>query len=501
MAGASEEKSTDAKAVKLPENLTPETIRQLVSTLNDQQVRQLLFERLDAVAKNDETKQKEGTKIVDFLMNSAVAVGISIKNSATEMPQIIAGVRQSFSDYYKPRGISGVLVMLATMGLAIAIGLIVELIVTRFAQKWREQIESTKSPKNLREALEVLGKRLVLELVGLFAFFAVTRIFIEILVPENDRPLMPLLMINLVVIPRLFVAISRFVLAPNRPSLRLVHTDDWTAHFLFRNQLGIILLAGFSVVIIEFQHPYNVSAGDAKIGFWLGIAAIFWVIYVVYRARHGLTSILIGAEDDATPLERLMAKAYPWVAIALIIVTWLLVEIIVAQGRFDLVADGEQYLTVGILLAAPVLDTIVRGIVKHLAPPMRGEGILAEAAYQSTKRSYIRIGRALVNTAVIVVIVDVWNVDFTNLAHAGLGARIAASLFEIIFILAIGYLVWEIVSLWLNRKLADEQLPPASTPEPKKSVGKVVVQAVPGCRPFCRWSSWLLKCQLSQSRC
>ena len=68
---------------------------------------------------------------------------------------------------------------------------------------------------------------------------------------------------------------------------------------------------------------------------------------------------------------------------------------IAAAGRFDLLRNGQQYTTLATLLAAPVLDTMIRGLVKHLVPPMRGEGLVAEAAYRSTKRSYIRIGSGI----------------------------------------------------------------------------------------------------------
>lgn len=113
-----------------------------------------------------------------------------------------------------------------------------------------------------------------------------------------------------------------------------------------------------------------------------------------------------------------MAKAYPWIAIVLVVMCWVLGEVFVAHGRIDLVRDGQQYLTLGVLLAAPALDTMVRGLVWHLVPPMRGDGLVAQLAYQSTKRSYIRIGRALLTVATIVMIAEVWNVDFENIASA-----------------------------------------------------------------------------------
>ena len=47
----SDNSSPAGQAVTLPDPLTPEAVRELVSTLSDREVRDLLLERLDAVAK------------------------------------------------------------------------------------------------------------------------------------------------------------------------------------------------------------------------------------------------------------------------------------------------------------------------------------------------------------------------------------------------------------------------------------------------------------------
>lgn len=444
--------------VKLPENLTPETIRQLVSTLSDEQVRELLLQRLDAVAasENGSNGASDGN-VFDYLTETVVGVGISVGEAVVRVPRIYDGLATGLANFEKPRGISGILLLIASIVGAIVGGLVVELLVTRIAGKWRRQIQQMDKPDGLKQTIELLGKRLLLDIVGLLAFFAVTRALVLLLIPETDRRFVEVFMVSMVVFPRLGAALGRFLLAPNAPNLRLMYTDDWTAKFLYYSQNGIITLAGFSVAIVSFQIMNGVPMGETRLGFWLNLITFLWIGYTLYRVRFGLTSMLIGAEGEVTRAERFTARYYPWFAIVLVGMTWLLVEMLAAQGRFDLLRNGQQYITLFALLSAPVLDTMVRGLVKHLVPPMRGEGLLAEAAYRSTKRSYVRIGRALVAAAVIVLIAKIWGVDFENLASAGLGARIAGTLFENLFILAVGYLVWELVSLWLNGKLADEQ--------------------------------------------
>lgn len=110
-----------------------------------------------------------------------------------------------------------------------------------------------------------------------------------------------------------------------------------------------------------------------------------------------------------------------------------------------------------LMLFAPALDTAIRGSVRHLAPPMTGEGPLAIRAHIAAHRSFIRIGRVLVFGLVLITLARFWGITPSLIATAGVGERFAANLIEFLMILSIGYLVYEIVSLWINRKLAAEQ--------------------------------------------
>ncbi|MEX0312420.1 MAG: mechanosensitive ion channel family protein, partial [Tateyamaria sp.] len=121
-----------------------------------------------------------------------------------------------------------------------------------------------------------------------------------------------------------------------------------------------------------------------------------------------------------------------------------------------LLDNVPQYTTMALLTFAPAMDTAIRGLVRHLAPPMTGEGPIAERAYVSTMRSYIRIGRVVVFGFVLLAVASIWGMSPSTLASAGVGERFAAALIEFMMIIAIGYLVYEVVSLIINRKLAAE---------------------------------------------
>ena len=257
-------------------------------------------------------------------------------------------------------------------------------------------------------------------------------------------------------LPRVALAIGRFLLAPTRSELRLVHTDDWTAKLFVLAQFGLFLLMGFSAAIIEFNALNDIPIGTSRLGFWLNLAVHFYVIYIAWRAWDGLVLMARG-RVDVTPFEERLSRLYPPYLIGLSIFTWLLINIIASFKMFDLLSTQPHYKMMILLAMGPVFDTAVRALVCHLVPPMQGEGLIAERAYLSTKRSYIRIGRLIVFAIVIVMIAEFWGIDLNNLAAAGVGVQVAGRLIEILMVIAMGYFVWEIVSLWINRKLAAEQ--------------------------------------------
>ncbi|MEO1779639.1 MAG: mechanosensitive ion channel family protein, partial [Pseudomonadota bacterium] len=59
-----------------------------------------------------------------------------------------------------------------------------------------------------------------------------------------------------------------------------------------------------------------------------------------------------------------------------------------------------------------------------------------------------------------------------TVASAGVGERVAANLIEFLMILSVGYLVYEVVSLFINRKLAAEQTAAGVNPEEEEIGGE-----------------------------
>ena len=233
--------------------------------------------------------------------------------------------------------------------------------------------------------------------------------------------------------------------------------DHFTGGIPHRHQIGLASLIGIAGFIVQFQTMIGVEMGTIRLGFWIALAIFIWIGFVLVRYHEAFTSMLIGTGEEITPAERLFARAYPWICLVLTVLTWLSVEVIASMDMYSLIANGEHYLTLALLFMAPPLDAMVRGLVHHLVPPMEGEGRVAEDAYHSTKRSYIRVGRVIVFAIVVVLIARIWELDFTDMASAGFGAQFAVKIIDFLMIMAAGYIAWEVVTWGLNRKLAAEQ--------------------------------------------
>ena len=456
------ERSTQTPEVPTP--LTSESARELVSTLSDEQVRALLLERLDAVAEAEQ-EVRDGD-VSAFTYHATEGIYNSIRDAVTRLPILWAQQMKSFQNFSERIGPGGLWIMLSSMAMGIGAGLLAELLFNRLTRRWHRETPTNREP-SFRQSLSFLFGRLCKDVFGVLVFFIVAQqagpLLSNLVYSEDDAPwpvMVPyiwLIWTNLIVIPRLGAAVGRFLLAPNRSEHRIVHTDDWTARYAYRNQIGVILLIGFLIFIVEFNVLNGVAMGASRLGFWLNLAVHVYLIVFALRAWDGLVMMMRGPDPDVTPAEERFARIYPWFLIVVSVGTWLIVNIIVSYGAFHLLVGGTAYKMMFLLAFAPAMDTGIRGLVRHLVPPMTGEGELAERAHRATKRSYIRIGRVIVFAIVLIVIARIWGIDLSNLAAAGVGAQLAGRLIEIMIILATGYLVWELVSLYINRKLAAEQ--------------------------------------------
>ncbi|MGC3939633.1 mechanosensitive ion channel family protein [Roseobacter sp. EG26] len=448
--------TTQIAAPELPDPISPEAVREMVARMSDDQVRAMLLDRLDAVAQAEASVTQSSASLTDVITQTWTAFYTPIVEAFLRLPILFSKQIEAFSIFGATFGASGLLVLSGLLIVVLGIGYAAEVLVTKTLER-RSKSAPNAEGSNLAETLGFLARRLGRELLGLVVFYVVIRIVgASFLDAEQVAVLAPAVRL-LILIPRLIAALSRFALAPHRPELRLLSVSDHWANYLHRNMIGLGLLGGFTLFIVEFNARFGVPVGETRLGFWLNLALHAYIVIIAWTAREGLTDMMRGKDPDRTRYDEQVARFYPYFGMMVSVLTWALVTIVSGYGNFALLFKAPHYTTMFWLLMAPLIDTAIRGLVRHLQPPMIGEGPVAEQAYRSNKRSLIRIGRVLAFGLIVLIIAGAWDIDLANVASAGAGEQFAGNLIEFLVICAIGYIVYELVSLWINRRLAQER--------------------------------------------
>ena len=464
--------AASAPAVTLPETLSPENVRDLVAGMSDEQVRGLLLERLDAVAQEQAAASSDETSgLSEIFYHTTTGAFSQILIAFKALPNLISHQGDSISNFFAKFGGSGVLMFVGLCLTVILAGFAAEWLVNRLTRGWHTLDEDDERPETLRATVVALFRRLCRDLLGVFVFFAVGRTVAFSIIPQDMLPFAQIILFNLVALPRIVIAFSRFLLAPKRANYRMVNADDQTAQFLNRHIIGFSFLFGFTIAILGFNDLNQVPVAEMRLGFWLNLSLHLYIVWIAWNARDGLVQMMRGPDKGVSEIEAKVSSAYPYFAIIVSLATWWLVLTLSSYGQIDLLRTAPHFKTMAVLLMAPALDTMVRGIVRNVMPPMLGEGIIAKRAHHATELSYVRIGRVIVFGLVVLVIANFWGVTLASLAAGAVGARLAGNVVAFLITIAIGYLLWETVSVVINRQLAKEMTASGEAPSEEQELG------------------------------
>lgn len=453
-----------APAADVSQPLTQEAANALVARMSESEVRALLLAQLETRASEAEPASTAG--LGDFFYHATVGAFGNVVATIEGLPRLVAGQTGVLADFYAGIGSAGVVQFAGLLALTFVLAFGVERLFRRMTASWAT-LPPTPPDKvqSLRASLLLLIKRLVSDVGAVVVFVIAAHLIGRAILPPEFVPVASLIELYLIAVPRLFTAIGRFLLAPNNPAYRIVRANDGFAKAVVFHQFWFGLLVGLSIALLDFNELNGVSRGEFRLGFWFLFAICLYIVLVLWRYRDEMADMMRGYDPDISPAENRIAQAFPYFGIAVAIGIWWVVNIVGSYGNFAFLATVPHYKTLALALFAPAMDTAIRGLVRRTALPMAGEGAVAERAYQAARRSFIRIGRVVVFGIVLLVIASIWGVTPTTIASAGVGPRLAASAIAFLTIISIGYLLYEVVGLVINRKIAAEMTASGYDPE------------------------------------
>ena len=456
----------NAGVVPLPETLTKESVRDLLSRLSDGQVRQLLIDQLDrAVAPPTKSKGDGGMTGMarmggmtgmagmvdehagtmrgrfDVLYDALAALPSTMREVATRLagPEVPA-------DGWRLAGYLAAMILIAW---------IVEFAYRYALRDYRVRLQKTQAATFSARAFQ-LGVRLLLDLGGIAVFgVAAIAFFFAFWLGYDLRRIAVLVALIAILVVRTTALFARFLLAPDSAQGRLLPLADLPARRLRTFAIALSVLYGLGIVtttVLTAAGAAEATIDLVRMAFWTSGLAI--ALITVWLTRAPIATLIRGDAGHGAVIGWI-ADLWPVAATAYFLALFL-------GGIFNVLAGmpspiGVGFASVLLIVALPIVDL---ALCRALAAAAAGRRTNGDPLEPGLFAGYEAIFRRAIHIVVVVVglllIAELWQFDLFALAQKSLGGRIASALLGISIVLLASYMVWEIANAAIDRRIRAE---------------------------------------------
>ena len=445
---------------KLPDPLTKDSVRELVSRLSDAEVRALLIKQLDRAAvpatpkKADDMAAMAQTTSAEFAQMRERANAIVA--SAADIPDVLDQVAVRIADPLEPWRLwlvaGGILLMFLVGGaFEFAFGYLSRGAERRFDERPAEGLAASAVRLTLRAGIGLAH-------LAIFAAGALA-LFLLLWQGHPATRFLVLVALSAVLGVRLFTLLLRLLLEPKVPRLRLLPFDDRAARLLYwgGTRLAILYAALRTAALLldRFGAPANPVLLIRVLG-----ASLFVVLMLdtIWKVRADVAALIRGP-GDAGHLRRLLADLWPALATAYLAALYL-------SALNDLLLDRPEtgnapILSIALLLALPLADML---LCRMLAAAMRHPAAAGAAPpTPSIADSFEPVLHRAIHIVVLVagflVIADLWDLNLFAMAERGFGARVTSALLGIAITTLLAWVLWEVARTAIDQRMTAEAGP------------------------------------------
>ena len=318
----------------------------------------------------------------------------------------------------------------------------------------------SSTPLVLRRLPFVLG-RLALDMLPLLLLGAIGYALLSTpLGARNTARLVILAVLNAYLLSRLVVVLTRVLLAPHTPQLRLVPVSDELAGYLTRwvRRIAVIAIFGYALAEVGLLFGLYRVAHDALLKL-VSLAVHLCLVVVVLQMRRRVADLIRARRDAAGPtavLRNRVAAVWHIIAIFYLVALWLVAAFDVPDGFGRLVRifiSSIVVATLARLLTVTSNNALGRALRIHPDLAARYPGL------EHRTRRYHPIARAVLNSVIaavaLVVLFQAWGLNsFAWFTTGALGGRLLSALINIFVTLLVALLAWELANAAVQRHLA-----------------------------------------------
>ena len=483
-----QKKGEATEEVQPSEQLPGDQIDAFMATLSDEQVRRLLIEELKRKAEQENLAAgAEKTAAGKDSLGLGAIIDEADADAAAVFKRIKGIFRGSAFVLSQPRALIGLLtdgkgtgvLLMAFFGLitVIGAGLFAEWLLSRLARDIHEQL-LTSVPRGALQKLGNIFCRLLLDGLGVGVYILISLVLF-VIIYKRGTATYSIIFIYLVVsyYVRVLVFLARFILAPAKPTLRLVPMADQDAQFLYRWFVRIIAVVGIIVgasnviermAISEELHLLLYSAA--------GLSVFLLLIVMIWQSRERVAQAIcqdtvVGVCEPSSPLRAGFAKSWHIFAILYVIFVgcfWQISALLAGQVTIlKLIASlfvipiflgidqwGQRLLKVASGELPEIIDLSGDEEAEIRDEPDTPDEATLDAEEKQAVRPYVPFVKRLFRIALVVtmffLILRLWGVDIS------VTRVFSSAMLSVIVVLLIGLIVWEYSKTLIDRKLAEE---------------------------------------------
>jgi len=338
-----------------------------------------------------------------------------------------------------------------------------EFLVVRALAGLRRRLEERVQQETLVNRLPRSVARAALRLCELAAFAAAAVAAFFVLQPGDAVGKVVFQVFAAYLAGRILMILSRMLLAPSTPSLRLVPLGSESARSLtaWIRRLVTVALAGYLLasIAILFGLPPRGFAGLTNL---LGLILTILLIVFVLKNRSPVAEWIRGAGLASAPIAIRHSVRRSLAAV------WHMIAIVYLVGLFIIwwqrIESGLVYLVRSTLLSALVVMAagwVLRGIGRA-AGRISALGEEDRRPFPSLThrlKSYVPAVFIIIRSTVILLVVlsvlEAWKLDAYSWLTTPAGRRILSASFSILLVVGIAVAIWEAVNIASERYLAE----------------------------------------------
>jgi small conductance mechanosensitive channel len=461
----------DAHAQEENAGTAPKKVLQdLVSTLRDDDERQALIEQIEAlIAAHEGVESETQPPEPEGFAGRLLAAATTRMEGAANLFSLIAehferapkNISYLWGQAHKPEVLGKWGEIALKISAVFAVGLLTEWIAkSLLARSPRRRADADE--RILMRLLSALG-RTFWDLLPVAVFTLAAYAVLSFIEPRPVTRLLALAVINANVSVRIVLALSRFVLAPDRPELRLIPLGEESAAYgyIWIRRLVSVGVYGYFFAEAALLLGVSVSAYDLLLKL-IGLVLTSVAIVLVLQNKISLAAWIrdTGADGQAvtggswSTLRGQIAAVWHIVAITFLTIlfgTWAL-DI---PGGFEYLARASSLSLLIIALAMGLNRAIGAALNRGLAV---SQGLadrfpLLEVRVNRYLPALRGLLKGLIYFVTALLVLQFWGIGTVDWITSETGVRALANLLAIVLIAGAALLFWEFLSVLIERTL------------------------------------------------